>query len=383
MQKQFKQKLWFAAALCAVGYGNTASAAGTQVVIGMAAPLTGAQAAYGKNVQNGIRLALEEANAQKIIVNGAPATFVLDSKDDQADPRIGTQVAQRLVDDKVAVVVGHFNSGTTLPASKIYAQAGIPMITPGANNSSITQAGYTTLYRVIGTDSQLASKAGAYAVKNLHAKRISTLDDRTAFGQGEADEFVKAVKANGGEVVKREFTNDNAVDFSSQLTNVKAAQSDLLFFGGMDKQAAMITRRMKQLGMKTQFVGGSAILDDLYLKIAGDAAEGQMVWEFGKPIEGTPEGRAFVEKYSKEFGAENLDYAGLGYDGAKAAILAIQKAGSTDPAKINAALKTLDFQGATGHIAFEKNGDLKDPGATLYVVKQGKFQPVQTEAAAQ
>ena len=217
-----------------------ASAEDLAVKVGFAAPLTGANAGYGKDLQNGVQLALDEANAKNIKIGGKTARFEIAAEDDQADPRVGVQAAQKLVDDGVAVVVGHFNSGTTLPASRVYENAGIPMIDPAATNPTITTQGFANVFTVISSDAQNAGNAGIYAVTTTKAKRIAIIDDRTAFGQGEADEFEKAVKSKGGTIVAREFSDNQTVDFSAQLTRIKATNADLIFFGGLDRQAAAV-----------------------------------------------------------------------------------------------------------------------------------------------
>lgn len=358
---------------------GSACAQTTEVKVGVASPLTGANAAYGKDIENGVRLALDEANAAHPTIGGRKVRFVIDSQDDQADPRAGVQAAQKLVDDKVAFVVGHFNSGTTIPASQIYAKAGIPMITPSATNPVITQAGFDTIYRIIATDAQNAGNAGAYAATVTKARRIAVMDDRTAFGQGEADEFIKAAKAHGAAIVDREFTNDKAVDFSAQLTAIKSHQPDLLFFGGLDAQAAQVVKRMHQLDIKAQFVGGGGVKDADFIKIAGPDANGAQAWEYGQPMNVLPKGKDFEAKFKQKFGKDMLAYAPFAYDAAWIAIKAMEKANSTDPAKFNADLKATDYQGVTGTIAFNKNGDLKNSSSTLYQVQNGKWVAVTTK----
>lgn len=350
-----------------------------EVKVGVASPLTGGNAAYGKDIENGVQLALDEANATHPTIGGQKVKFVIDSQDDQADPRIGVQAAQKLVDDKVAFVVGHFNSGTTIPASPIYAKAGIPMITPSATNPVITQSGFKTIYRIIATDAQNAGNAGVYAVTVTKAKRIAVMDDRTAFGQGEADEFIKAAKAHGAQIVDREFTNDKAVDFSAQLTAIKGHKPDLIFFGGLDAQAAQVVKRMHQLGIKAQFVGGGGVKDADFIKIAGADAEGAQAWEYGQPLDILPKGKSFEAKFKQKFGTDVLAYAQFAYDAAWLGIDAMEKANSTDPAKFNAALQASNYDGITGHISFNKDGDLKHSSSTLYQVKDGKWVTVTTK----
>ncbi|WP_345813683.1 branched-chain amino acid ABC transporter substrate-binding protein [Paraburkholderia sp. PREW-6R] len=350
------------------------------VKIGFAAPLTGANAGYGKDLQNGVQLALEEANAQKIKIGDKVAQFQIVVEDDQADPRVGVQAAQKLVDAGVAAVVGHFNSGTTIPASQVYEQAGIPVIDPAATNPIITGRGFANTFMVISTDAQNAGNAGVYAVEVTKAKRIAIIDDRTAFGQGEADEFEKAVKAHGGSIITREYTDNKAVDFSTQITKIKSTNADLVFFGGLDTQAAGFAKRMKQLGLNAQLVGGGGVMDEDFIKLAGDSAEGVMAWEYGRPLSQLPGGATFSAKFKKRFGVDILSYAPFGYDGAWAAIKAMQQARSTSPAVYRPALKAIDFDGVTGKISFDSTGALKSGSSTLYQVKNGAWVPIVTKS---
>ncbi|WP_244851054.1 branched-chain amino acid ABC transporter substrate-binding protein [Caballeronia sp. SL2Y3] len=355
---------------------QAAWAADIEVKIGLGAPLSGGSAAYGKDIENGVRIALDEANAQNIRVGAQTVHFVLDSQDDQGDPRIGVQAAQKLVDDGVTVVIGHFNSGICIPASTIYARANVAMITPAASAPGITSRGLTNVFRTLPQDAQNAALAGQYAVKGLKAKRIAILDDRTAFGQGEADEFEKAVKAEGGTVVAREFTNDKAVDFSSQLTVFKSQRADLVYFGALDQLSANLVKKMKQLNMPAQFLGGGGIVDDVFLKLAGSAAEGAQAYEYGQPLTKLPQGPAFIAKYKKQYGQDVLAYAPFAYDATWTAIKAMQAAGTTDSKAVIEALHKISVEGVTGKIEFNAAGDLKRPVSTLYQVQDNKWVPM-------
>ncbi|WP_404615758.1 branched-chain amino acid ABC transporter substrate-binding protein [Caballeronia udeis] len=359
-----------------------ANAQETVVQIGLAAPMTGPYAGYGKDCANSAKLAIDEANAKKLSINGKPIKLELVSADDQGDPRIAVQVAQQFVDDHVVAVIGHFTSDTTLPTSQIYAKAGIPMISPAATNPNITQAGLSTVYRVMPTDAQNSGTAGRYAATEGKAKRIAILDNRTAFGAGEADEFEKAARASGATIVTREYTNDKAVDFSAQLTRIKSTNADLLFFGGSDTQAALVVKRMRQLGIKATFLAGGGVADASFIKIAGDAAEGAMVWDYGLPLASLPNGKEFVAKYQKAYGVDLLPYGPFSYDAASVLIHAIEAANSTNPADINAAIKKIQFTGITGPIAFLANGDIRSAVSTLYQVKQGQWVVVETTKGA-
>ncbi|KQR76566.1 amino acid ABC transporter substrate-binding protein [Burkholderia sp. Leaf177] len=381
LRTRIKPLAWIIACAAALGaLPLSAAAENIDVKVGFAAPLTGANAGYGKDLQNGVQLALDEANAKKIQIGGKTANFTIQAEDDQADPRVGVQAAQKLVDGGVAVVVGHFNSGTTIPASQVYQNAGIPVIDPAATNPTITERGFDNVFTVISSDAQNAGNAGTYAVKVTKAKKIAIIDDRTAFGQGEADEFEKAVKAAGGSIVARQYSDNQTVDFSAQLTALKGAGADLIFFGGLDRQAAAVAKRMKQLSVNAQLVGGGGVMDADFLKLAGDTAEGVMAWEYGSPLEKMPQGKAFADKFQKRFGVAILSYAPFGYDAAWAAINAMEKAGSIDPKVYRPVLKAISFPGITGTIAFDDKGALKNASSTMYQVKSGAWVPIVTKS---
>ena len=246
-----------------------AAPAGDNVIkIGHVGPTSGAIAHLGKDNENGARMAIEELNAAGLTINGAPATFELLPEDDAGDPKQGVAAAQKLVDAKVAGVIGHLNSGTTIPASQLYNDAGIPQISPSATNPKYTRQGFTGAFRVVADDVHLGGTLGRYAVDTLKAKNVAVIDDRTAYGQGLADEFEKAVVAAGGTIVGREFTNDKATDFNAILTTLKAKKPDVVFFGGMDAVAGPMLKQMKSLGVNAKFMGGDGICTSELPKLA-------------------------------------------------------------------------------------------------------------------
>src|SRR5215813_10717809 len=328
------------------------------VKIGQASPLTGPQAHLGKDNDNGARLAIEEANAKGLTIGGAKVKFELVSEDDQADPKTGTIVAQKLVDSKVAGVVGHLNSGTTIPASKIYNDAGIPQISPSATAVEVTARGYKTVFRTMANDAQQGKVLGEYALKS-GAKRIAVIDDRTAYGQGLADEFEKAAKAGGATIVGREYTNDKATDFRAILTGIKGKKPDLVFYGGMDAQAGPMAAQMKSLGVKAKLLGGDGAQSQEFIKLAGPAADGVVASSPGLPLDKMPGGKGFVDKFTGKYGQIQI-YAPYAYDATWTLIDAMQKANSTDPAKYLPELAKTTRQGVTGPIAFDDKGDLKN-----------------------
>jgi branched-chain amino acid transport system substrate-binding protein len=365
----------FAASLAAGALLVAPAAHAGDVTIGFAAPLTGASAHYGVDLKRGVELAIDDANAKKLVIGGQPVHFAIDAEDDQGDPRMGSQVAQKMVDSKVVGIVGHFNSGTSIPASRIYYNAGIPMVSPTATNPMLTSQGFTTVFRVTNSDSQMGQLAGHSAVQALKGKSIAVIDDRTAFGQGMADEFVKGVEAAGGKVVDREFSTDKAVDFKSQLTRMKSFNPDVIFWGGLDQQAAMLIKQMRQLGIKAILLGGGSFENETFLKVAGDSAEGAVSWDYGVPLSRLKAGKEFDNKMKAKYNEGVVAYSPSAYDATWVLINAMQKANSTDPKVYGPLIKSVAFEGVSGNIAFLQNGDMKDPAATFYKVIGGKWVP--------
>jgi ABC-type branched-chain amino acid transport systems, periplasmic component len=366
-----------AACVAAAGLAMTPAHA-AEIRFGFAAPLTGPQSHYGEDMQNGLLLALEEANKQGIKIGGEVAKFVLVSKDDQADPRVAVQVAQQLVDEGVDGILGHFNSGTTIPASRVYHDAGLPQIAM-ATSPEYTAQGYETTFRMMTSDTQQGAAVGKFMVEDLGAKRIALIDDRTAYGQGLADEVEKAVKAAGGEIVRREYTTDKANDFTSILTNIRGVSPDAVFFGGVDAQSGPMKRQLATLGIKAPLVSGEMTRSDTFIKLAGDAAEGTYASLAGVPLAQMAAGKQFEAAYKARFNKEPGVYAPYAYDGAWNMITAIQKADSADPEKYLPELAKLQRKGATSeHIAYDEKGDLKEIAVTIYQVKGGKWEMVKT-----
>jgi branched-chain amino acid transport system substrate-binding protein len=345
------------------------------VKIGHVGPTSGAIAHLGKDNENGARMAIDALNAKGVMIGGKKAKFELLAEDDGADPKQGTAAAQKLVDAKVQGVVGHLNSGTSIPASKIYSDAGIPQISPSATNPKYTRQGYKTTFRVVADDVHLGGTLGKYAVKELKGKSIVVIDDRTAYGQGVADEFEKGVAAAGGKTVGREFTNDKATDFTAILTSLKAKKPDIVFFGGMDAVAGPMLRQMKQLGIDAKFMGGDGICSGELPKLAaGTMADGQVVCAEAGGVEGESKKsmETFRADFKKKFNADVQIYAPYVYDSVNVLVDAMVKAGSSDPAKYLPVLaKTDGYKGVTGTISFDNKGDIKNGALTLFTYKGG------------
>ncbi|WP_413725944.1 branched-chain amino acid ABC transporter substrate-binding protein [Sodalis sp. RH16] len=354
---------------------NSAAANGETVLIGLAGPLTGPSARIGKDLENGAQLAITDANNKKPVIDGKAVTFKLVSEDDQSDPRTAVAVAQRLVDEGVVGVVGHWNTGTSIPAARIYHDAGIAQVAPVATGHAYTQQGFDTSFRVMGHDDDGGNDAGQYAVNVLKAKRIAVLDDRTAFGQGLADEFIKSLKAQGVDMIDREYIDDKTVDFSAVLTNIRSKNADLIFFGGVDSQAAPLARRIKQLGLPATLMGAGGFVSQTFLTLAQKEGEGVVALEPGLPIDKMPGGKAFEQAYIDRYKTHIELHAPFAYDATSVLIDAIEQADSTDPAKYLPKLRVIKHQGVTGIIAFDGQGNLLNPTFTVYRVTNGKWVP--------
>jgi branched-chain amino acid transport system substrate-binding protein len=348
------------------------------VKIGSASPLTGPQAHIGIDIRNGVQLAIEDANASGVEIGGKKVRFELVSEDDEANPTKATTVAQKLVDSKVVAVVGHFNSGASIPASKIYSDAGIPQISPSSTNPKYTQQGFKTTFRVVANDDQQGPTIGHYAVENLKAKKIAVIDDSTAYGQGLADAFEKTAKSLGAQIVAREHTTDKDTDFKAILTKIKGRTPDLIMFGGIDPQAGPMVKQMSELGIKAKYIGGDGMQTPNFIKLAGSASEGVMASMPGLPKEKMPGGAAFLQKYKAKFNQDVELFAPMGYDAVMVFIDSMKRAGSTDPAKFLPEVGKTNYQGVIGPIAFDEKGDLKNGPITIYVVKGGKWEPLET-----
>ncbi len=353
------------------------ASAQTVVRIGTASPLSGPGAHQGKDIENGARMAIDELNGRNIVIGGKKIRWVLAPEDDASDPRAGTAVAQKLVDAHVAAVVGHLNSGTTVPASKIYAAAGIPQISPAATTPVYTRQGFATAFRVVANDELIGRTLATHAVRTLRAQKIAIIDDRTAFGQGLADEFARGVRSAGGgaAIVSRQFTHDKAVDLSAILTQIRAKKPDVIFYGGMDAVAGPLLKQMKTLGIQAKLVSGDGICSERLPLLAGDAlGDDRVICAVAGGVTGAQEAAytAFAERYRQRYRMIVQTYAPYAYDATMVFAAAMQQAQSTDPKKFLPALANIDYDGITGAIAFDGQGDLRDAAMTLYTYRQGK-----------
>jgi branched-chain amino acid transport system substrate-binding protein len=344
------------------------------VTIAHAGPLTGGIAHLGKDDENGVHLAVDEANAKKIKLGGKTVNFVMMSEDDQADPKLGPTIAQKFVDAKVAGVVGHLNSGVSIPASAVYNQAGIPMISGSATNPQLTEQGFKTIFRTVARDDQQGPAIAAHMANELKLKKVAIADDATAYGEGLANEVEKTLKADGVQIVTREKTNDKATDFKAVLTKIKGRNPDAVFYGGMDATGGPMLKQARELGIKATFAYGDGACTSEMNKLAGEkAAEGMICSQAGIPTQMAS--KAFVDAFNAKYG-EIKQYAPYYYDGANLLIAAMQKADSANPAKYLPELHKISYDGATGHVEFDDKGDRKDAEITIFQMKNGKVDPV-------
>ena len=345
-----------------------------EVKIGHVGPLTGGIAHLGKDNENGARLAVEEANAAGIRIGGTAVKFTFVAEDDQADPKTGTTVAQKLVDAKVAGVVGHLNSGTSIPASPIYNQAGIPVISGSATNPKLTEQGFKTQFRVVGRDDQQGPAIASYLATTKKPKLVAVIDDATAYGEGIANEVEKTLKAANIKVLPREKGTDKTTDWKAVLTKLRGRRPDAVFYGGMDATGGPLLKQGRELGIKAVFSFGDGACTDEMTKLAGAAAEGLLCSQAGIPPQAAD--KRFLEAYKKRFNVDPILYAPFTYDAANLLIAAMQKANSADPRRYLTELRRIDFTGATGKIAFDEKGDRKDAEMTIFTMKGGKLGPI-------
>jgi branched-chain amino acid transport system substrate-binding protein len=350
----------------------TSASADEVVKIGHVAPLTGGIAHLGKDSENGARLAMEEINAKGLKIGGQQVKLELDAQDDAADPRTATQVAQTLVDDHVVAVVGHLTSGASIPASKIYSDAGIVQISPGATNPAYTLQGFKTTYRVIATDAQQGPALANYAAKTLKVRNVAIVDDSTAYGQGLANEFEKTAKSLGLNVVSHDATNDHAVDFRAILTKIKGENPDAIMYGGMDATGGPFTKQAKQLGLRAKVLGGDGLCTEKLADLAGDASDNIVCSAGGVALEKMVGGEVFSAKYQKRFGLPVQIVAPFSYDAVYIVVDAMKRADSTDPAKILAVMPSTKYHGVIGETTFDPHGDLQHGVISMYDYKGGR-----------
>lgn len=358
---------------------SSASAQNIVVKIGHVGPLSGGQAHYGKDNENGVRMAIEDLNAKGLMIAGRKAVFELLAEDDAADPKQGTAVAQKLCDAKANGVVGHLNSGTSIPASRVYNDCSLPNITPSATNPKLTQNGFKTTFRILATDNALGAGLASMAADTLKLKRVAIIDDRTAYGAGIAEVFKRTAIAKGIQIVDEQYTTDKATDFNAILTSIRSKKADAIFFGGNDPQAGPMLRQMEQLGMTDiKYFGGDGICTPKLPELAAGAKTlaNVVCADGGASLDKMPGGIAWKARYDKKFPGQFQVYSPFAYDAAMVLADAMVRAQSADPKVYGPKLFETNYQGVTAKIGFEADGELKNPAMTLSVFRDGKKVPL-------
>jgi len=343
-----------------------------EIRIGVAGPMTGDQSKLGQDLQRGVEVAVEEWN-QKGGVLGR--RILLEIGDDQHDPKQAVLVANKFVDSSMVGVIGHFNSSASIPASSVYHEGHIPMITPASTNPQLTEQGYENVFRLCGKDDQQGKIAAEFVVNRLKAVRVAILHDKTTYGQGLGDLFRKNLEELGRgsfKVVYQGGITQGDKDFRGVLTSIAEARPDLIYFGGIYPEGGLIIRQAKELGLSAPMMSGDGVIDPKFLEIAGPAAQGTYL-TFGPDPKAVPQGRRFVEKYRTRFGAEWAPYAIYAYDSANLLITAIEKAGTTDGKKVAEALHRVKYDGALGRIEFDSRGDIKKSPYVVWIAGTGEF----------
>ncbi len=363
----------------AAGKAAAIADAGNVIRIGHVAPLSGGDAHLGKDNENGARLAADEINAAGGVKLGDKIYRVeILGEDDRADPKEGTLAAQKLVDAGVVAVVGHLNSGSSIPASKIYSDAQVAQISPSSTAIKYTDQGFKTTFRVVANDRQQGTAMANYAVDNFKAKKVAIIDDRTAYGQGLADVVERVVKERGLAVVAREYTDNKASDFNAILTKIRATRPDVIIYGGMDDTAGPMAKQIHQLGIAAPLLAGDGTCSPEFVKLAGEGADILTCSRAGEAVEKLPKGAQFENRYKAKFGSDVQIYAPYSYDAVYVAVDAIRRAGSLDRAAVTAAVAATDYDGLTGHIAFDAKGDIRNGAISMFRVQGGKLNYLST-----
>ena len=367
--------------LSACGQSNSSSGAGTPIKIGCAAPLTGDQATIGIDMCNGVELAIAQANdfeQQSAVTGIAPLQFSVSRGDDQHNPAQAVNVAKKFTSDaKVAAVVGHFNSSCTKPSAAVYSEAGLVQITPASTNPELSKQGFATFFRIAATDDVQGPKGAIFAVKKLGVKKIYIIDDKTTYGKGLADEFEKEAKKLGAEILGHEGITQGDKDFTPLLTKIKPLAPDMIYFGGIYPEGALLIRQARSLDIQAQMMGGDGIATLTFKELATkEIAEGTYATMVGGDMHKVPAAASFIRDYESKYGVLG-QWSAYGFDAANILIEAIRKAGGKDRALVLKAMREIpEFKGITGTVIFDEKGDNKNQFIGVFQFKDGKLEYV-------
>jgi branched-chain amino acid transport system substrate-binding protein len=352
----------------ALGLGLAlSSAAHAQIKIGVAGPVTGPNAAFGAQLKNGAEQAVEDINAAGGI-NGQKLQIVVG--DDVSDPKQGVSVANKFAAEGVKMVVGHFNSGVSIPASDVYEEAGIIQITPASTNPKFTDNGKWNTFRTCGRDDQQGAVAGAYLADKFKGKKVAVVHDKTPYGKGLADETQKVMESKGLKAVMYEGVNPGEKDYSALVSKLKQNNVDVVYFGGLHTEAGLIIRQMRDQGLQSPMMSGDGIVSAEFTSIAGPGAEGTLM-TFSPDPRKNPNAKDVVAKFrAKNFEPEA--YTLYSYAAVQILAEAAKQAGGVEPKKMATAMRQgKPYKTAIGDISFDKKGDITRPDYILYVWKKG------------
>ena len=341
----------------------------TTINIGLVGAQSGADAQIGLSMLNGSRVAIDEWNAKGGVLGKKINPIVLD---DEGKSDKAVNVAQTLVDDGVVAVIGHFNSGCTIPASRVYNDAKILEISPGSTNPQYTEQGFPDAFRICGRDDAQGKVAAAFLRDTLKLDKIAIMDDKTAYGQGIADEVKKNFEAKGGQVVMDQGLGKDERDFRANIDVIKGSGAQALFWGGMYGQGGPLFVQLRQAGVTIPFVSDDGAFDQSMIDTVGKDAANIYV-TFGKDYHTQSGAADFIKKYTDTFHQPEGAYSVYGYDAANVVLTAMTKAGTTDSDKVAAVMKSQPFDTILGKIEFNEKGDVKESGYIIWTIKDGKF----------
>jgi branched-chain amino acid transport system substrate-binding protein len=336
--------------------------------IAVAGPMTGDQSKQGNDLKNGVELAVSEWNEKGGVLGKKIELLV---GDDQHDPKQAVAVANKFVNSGVVGVVGHWNSSASIPASEVYHRSNIPMITPASTNPQVTDRGYSNVFRICGRDDQQGRVAAEFVITQLKAKRVAVLHDKTTYGQGLANEFQKAL-GNQVEVVYSAGIIQGDKDFRGVLTTVASKKPDVYFFGGIYPEGGLLVKQAKEVGLKAPMVSGDGVIDQVFVQIAGTAADGTYL-TFSPDTTKLPAAQEALQKYRVRYG-EPGPYSFYAYDATQVLLKGIKTAGTTDGFGISQVIHTISYDGITGRIQFDTKGDLITTQYVVWITKDGKFE---------
>jgi branched-chain amino acid transport system substrate-binding protein len=354
------------AGIAAAALMLSAGLANAQIKLGVAGPITGPNAAFGAQLKNGVEQAVEDINAAGGILG---QKITISVGDDVSDPKQGVSVANKFVGDGVKFVVGHFNSGVTIPASEVYQENGMIVVTPSATNPKLTERKMWNVFRTCGRDDQQGAVAAEYIIKNLKGKKVAVVHDKTTYGQGLADETKKAMNAKGVKEVLYEGVNTGEKDFSALVSKIKASGAELVYWGGLHTEGGLIVRQMRDQGVKAVLMSGDGITSDEFATIGGPGVEGTLMTFPPDPRE-RPQAKAVLAKFeARKFNPEA--YTLYSYAAVEILKQAAEQAKSLDPKKVAEVMHSgKAFKTVIGDIAYDKKGDITRPDYTMYTWKK-------------